>query len=299
MKPHKSGFVNIIGRPNAGKSTLLNALLGERLSVETPKAQTTRHRIKGILSEEDYQIIFSDTPGIVESPAYAMHEMMNQFVKGAFEDGDILLLIVDATRPKEFLPEEWLEALLVSQIPIILLLNKSDLVTIPDLLLLAEAWKKRVPFEEIVPLSAIKKDAVREKLLPLILQYLPESPAYYPKEQLTDRSTRFFISELIRGQIMKQFKEEIPYSCEVIVEDYKLPEDSNGVVKIRSTIYVNRKSQKSILIGKGGAAIKKLGTAARYDIEKFLQTRVFLELHVKVMEKWRNDKQSLHRFGYE
>ncbi len=299
MKAHKSGFVNIIGRPNAGKSTLLNALLGERLSVETPKAQTTRHRIKGILNGEHYQIIFSDTPGIVENPSYEMHEMMNQFVKSAFEDADVLMLILDGSRPKDSLPDEWLDAVKNAKFPKILLINKKDLTSMEELLVIADRWQKQIGFDEIIPISAIEKSETQAKLLPIINSLIPEAPPYYPKDQWTDKSTRFFISEIIRGHIMKQFKEEVPYSCEVVVDEFKVPEDTNDLYRIRSTIFVNRKSQKSILIGKRGAAIKKLGTAARYDIEKFLDNRVYLELHIKVLEKWRDNKQSLRRFGYE
>ncbi len=299
MKPHKSGFVNIIGRPNVGKSTLLNALLGERLSVETPKAQTTRHRIKGILNEEDYQIIFSDTPGIVLNPAYEMHHIMNQFVKSTFDDADILVLIIDPTRPKDVLSEEWMEALKNTSTKKFLLLNKSDLVPTGALLELASSWQDKINFDEILPISALKKSNIQDKLLPLLLKYLPEGPPYYPKDQLTDRSIRFFISEIIRAHILKQFKEEVPYSCEVVVNEFKEPKTPTDITHIQCTIYVNRKSQKSILIGKQGSAIKKLGTAARYDIEKFLQTKVYLDLHVKVLEKWRDDKQTLRRFGYD
>jgi GTPase len=295
---HKSGFVNIIGRPNVGKSTLMNALLGERMSIITNKPQTTRHRIIGILSGEDYQIVFSDTPGIIKDPAYKMQEVMNRFVSTTFEDADIMLFVTEAGERYSD-GDPILERLRRTEAPLFLLLNKIDLATEVQILQLLQAWSERLPFKELIPLSALHQKNT-DKLLELILQYLPEGPEYYPKDQLTDRPERFFVSEIIREKILELYHQEIPYSCEVAVLEFKEDQTSSGapLVRISAEIFVARSTQKSIIIGKGGTAIKQLGTAARQSIEKFLEKKVFLELHVKVKDNWRDDERMLRHFGY-
>ncbi|MEO1517395.1 MAG: GTPase Era [Bacteroidota bacterium] len=295
---HKSGFVNIIGRPNVGKSTLMNALVGERMSIITNKPQTTRHRIIGILSGEDFQIVFSDTPGIVRDPAYKMHEAMNRFVKTTFEDADIMLLIAAAGDP---FPSDiqMLQKLSKLDIPLILVINKEDLVDKAQIAQMIQEWNKEVSFTETVVISALHGRQV-DVLQNLILKYLPEGPIYYPKDQLTDKPERFFVSEIIREKILLQYKQEIPYSCEVLVESFKETKTKKGepLVRISAMIFAARKTQKSIIIGKGGEAIKRLGMAARKDIETFLEQKVFLELHVKVKDNWRDSEQQLKNFGY-
>lgn len=298
MRMHKSGFVNIIGRPNVGKSTLMNALVGERMSIITNKPQTTRHRIIGILSGEDFQIVFSDTPGIVRDPAYKMHEAMNRFVKTTFEDADIMLLIAAAGDP---FPSDiqMLQKLSKLDIPLILVINKEDLVDKAQIAQMIQEWNKEVSFTETVVISALHGRQV-DVLQNLILKYLPEGPIYYPKDQLTDKPERFFVSEIIREKILLQYKQEIPYSCEVLVESFKETKTKKGepLVRISAMIFAARKTQKSIIIGKGGEAIKRLGMAARKDIETFLEQKVFLELHVKVKDNWRDSEQQLKNFGY-
>lgn len=292
---HKSGFVNIIGRPNVGKSTLMNALVGQQMSIITNKPQTTRHRIIGIVSDEAYQIVFSDTPGIIQDPAYKMHYAMNSFVEGTFEDGDVMLFLTD---PFEKYPEDdpIIEKLKKVEVPLFLVLNKVDLAKPDRLIELVQLWNKRVKFTETFPISALTKHNT-EDLLKYIIKYLPEGPVYYPKDQLTDKSERFFVSEIIREKILMRYKQEIPYSCEVIVESFKKDPD-RALVRIEATIYVSRKTQKSILIGKGGEKIKSLGIDSRKDIEKFVESKVHLDLHVKVKENWRDDEQLLKNFGY-
>jgi GTPase len=296
LKKHTSGFVNIIGRPNVGKSTLMNALVGERMSIITNKPQTTRHRIIGIVSEEDYQIVFSDTPGIIKDPAYKMQQAMNSFVEGSFEDADIMLFLTD---PLEKYGEDdpIIEKLKSVEVPIFLVLNKVDLSKPEKLLPLIQLWNKRLPFAETFPISALKKQNTNE-LLKYIIKYLPEGPVYYPKDQLTDKSERFFVSEIIREKILMRYKQEIPYSCEVIVESYK-EDNERDLIRIRANIIVSRKTQKSILIGKGGEKIRSLGIDARKDIEKFVEKQVHLELFVKVKENWRDDDEMLKGFGYK
>ncbi len=290
---HKSGFVNIIGRPNVGKSTLMNALVGERMSIITHKPQTTRHRIIGIVNDDDYQVIFSDTPGIVRDPIYKMHESMNKFVWGTFEDADVMLFM---TEPKEEYDEDdpIIEKLRGVKVPLFLVINKMDAFEQDDLLVWSRWWNDKVDFLETIPISA-KEKTNTEKLFSLILNQLEEGPAYYPKDQLTDRSERFFITEIIREKILLLYRQEIPYSCQVDVEYFK---DEERIVRISAMIYVMRKTQKSIMIGKGGEAIRKLGTEARLSIEKFLEKKVFLELRVKVRDNWRDDENMLKRFGY-
>lgn len=294
---HRSGFVNIIGRPNVGKSTLMNALVGERMSIITNKPQTTRHRIIGILSDDDYQIVFSDTPGIIEDPAYKMQEAMNSFVKTTFEDADVMLFV---TEVKERYTEDdpIIQQLKNVKAPLFLLLNKIDLAEPEEIVELIQWWNAKIPFTETIPISALKKDNT-EKLLQLILDIIPEGPVYYPKDQLTDKSERFFVSEIIREKILLLYKQEVPYSCEVMVESFKEGTSKSGpLIRIQAIIFVARKTQKSILIGKNGSAIKRLGTDARKSIETFLEKKVFLELHVKVKDNWRDDERMLKHFGY-
>ncbi|MFK7771391.1 MAG: GTPase Era [Saprospiraceae bacterium] len=295
---HKSGFVNIIGRPNVGKSTLMNALVGERMSIITNKPQTTRHRIIGIVSDDDYQVVFSDTPGVVRDPAYKMHVAMNKFVDTTFKDGDVMLFL---TEPNEHYTEDdpIIQKLKKMETPIFLVINKIDTIKDKQVMDLIQQWTMMVDFTEVVPISALKKMNT-ERLFKVILSYLKEGPAFYPKDQLTDKPERFFISEMIREKILQQYQQEIPYSAEVVIESFKETETKNGdpLVRISALIYVARKTQKSIIIGKGGTAIKNLGSAARRDIEDFLESKVFLELFVKVKDNWRDDDRFLKQFGY-
>lgn len=296
---HKSGFVNIIGRPNVGKSTLLNALVGERMSIITNKPQTTRHRIFGILSGDDFQIVFSDTPGVIKTPAYKMQEIMNRFVNSTFEDADVMLFV---TEPNEKYEDDdpIIARLKTIEVPLFLIINKVDLSTQEEIMAMIESWNQRVPFTKSLPVSALHQLGT-DGLLNLIIEHLPEGPAYFPKDQLTDRTERFFASEIIREKILEQYEQEIPYSCEVDIEDFKDSETKSGepLARISAIIYVSRKTQKAILIGKNGEAIKRLGTEARKSIETFLDRKVFLELHVKVRDNWRDDEQMLRKFGYQ
>jgi GTP-binding protein Era len=297
-KAFRTGFVNIIGRPNAGKSTLMNALVGERMSIITHKPQTTRHRIIGILTGENFQMVFSDTPGYVKTPTYKMHKAMNRFVEGTVEDADLMLFVFDMTEELEA-DNPLIEVLKKTEVPILLILNKKDLVAEQRIQDATGWWKKHVKFEEVIAISALK-DLQSTNLLEKILTYLPEGQPYYLQDQLTDRPERFFVSEIIREKILRLYDDEIPYSCEVSVEDFKDSKTNAGedIARIRATIFVMRETQKAILLGKGGAAIKKLGTYARKDIEAFLQTKAFLDLTVKVRDNWRDDEQALQRFGY-
>lgn len=296
--PHRSGFVNIIGRPNVGKSTLMNALVGERMSIITAKPQTTRHRIIGLLSGEDFQIVFSDTPGYIEAPSYKMQEVMNRFVHSTFEDADLMLFVTDVTETYAE-DDPILEQLRQLEVPVFLVLNKIDLAEPAGVEALLRRWQQRLDFAEAIPISALHRSQT-DLLLEKILERLPEGPAYYPKDQLTDRPERFFVSEIIREKILEQYHQEIPYSAEVVVESFKETETAKGepLVRIRAEIYVARKTQKMILIGKGGSAIKKLGTEARKALEQWLERKVFLELHVKVRDDWREREEMLKRFGY-
>lgn len=295
---HQSGFVNIIGRPNVGKSTLMNALVGERMSIITRKPQTTRHRIIGLLSAEDYQIVFSDTPGIIEDPAYRMQKAMNRFVETTFEDADIMLFVTEVGETYAD-DDPVLDRLRKIEVPLFLVLNKIDTVAEDQVLELLKSWNERIPFKESLPISALHKTNT-DRLLKLILNDLPAGPAYYPKDQLTDRPERFFVSEIIREKILLLYQQEVPYSCEVAVISFKEDTTNRGedLMRIAAEIYVARKTQKAIIIGKGGSAIKKLGTEARKDIEAFLQSKVFLELRVKVKDNWRDDERMLKYFGY-
>ena len=299
MTTHKSGFVNIIGRPNVGKSTLMNALVGERMSIITNKPQTTRHRIIGILSEENYQIVFSDTPGIIRNPSYKMHEAMNRFVKTTFEDGDLMLFVTEVGE-KYKADDPIVQRLQKVEVPLFLVLNKIDLASPEEIAQQIQFWTQLISFNEVIPISALKKKNT-EKLLELILEQIPEGPVYYPKDQLTDRPERFFVSEIIREKILLQYKQEIPYFSEVAVTSFKesLTKKGEDLVRINATIFVGRKTQKSIIIGKNGTAIKRLGTDARKDLEIFLEKKVFLELYVKVKDNWRDDDRMLQHFGYQ
>ncbi len=293
MNKHRSGFVNIIGNPNVGKSTLMNALVGERLSIITSKAQTTRHRIMGIVNGDDFQIIYSDTPGILK-PNYKLQESMMKFVTGAISDADVLLYVTD-TVEKSDRSQEILEKIAKSDIPTLLVINKIDLTTPEELEKLVEEWQQKLPKARIVPTSARETFNIGG-LFDLILEYLPEGEAYYPKDTLTDKTLRFFATEIIREKILTTYDKEIPYCCEVCIDEYK--EESN-IDRISATIYVARDSQKGIIIGHKGEKLKRVGTKARIDMESFLDKKVFLQLHVKVMDDWRNSDRQLKRFGYE
>ena len=297
MDKHYSGYVNIIGRPNVGKSTLLNALVGEKMAIITHKPQTTRHRILGILSEEDYQIVFSDTPGLIQDPGYKMQKAMNDAAFSIFEDADVVLFVTEPA--DEYTGEEKvIQKLQHTQVPKLLVINKVDTSDPDTLKALEKTWTDRINFDQVHHISALEKIGT-EHLLSSIKNLLPEGPIYFPKDQLSDRSERFFISEIIREKILMLYKQEIPYSSEVIVEEFKESE-KNGApfVHILAHIFVMRKTQKQILIGKGGSSIKKLGIESRKDIEKFLEKRVHLELYVKIKEKWRDDDRLLKSFGY-
>ena len=295
---HRSGFVNIIGRPNVGKSTLMNIVVGEKMSIITNKPQTTRHRIIGIVSDSDYQIVFSDTPGIISDPSYKMQEAMNRFVSSTFEDADVMLFVTD-TEEKYEIDDPIIKRLQKVKIPLFLLINKTDLSTPDKIIALIQWWNEKVKFKETIPISALNEENV-DTVLKLIVDNLPEGPVYYPKDQLTDRNERFFISEIIREKILVFYHQEIPYSCEVIVNSFKntVTKNNEPIVRIAATIFVARDSQKNILIGKGGSAIKRLGASARKDMEAWLESKVFLEMHVKVKSNWRDDERMLKHFGY-
>ncbi|MBT8218636.1 MAG: GTPase Era [Bacteroidia bacterium] len=296
-KNHKSGFVNIIGKPNVGKSTLMNALIGERLSIINRKPQTTRHRILAILSDENFQIVFSDTPGFIDDPAYQMQEEMNKYVKGTFEDADIFMVVIEVGH-RIPLDHSLLQKLKLVKVPLFLVLNKTDLYSDKEILSDIQYWSEHLNPVEIFPVSALNKKGT-DKIVNLLLQYLPEGPAYYPKDQLTDRSERFFVSEIIREKCLSLYKQELPYSIEIVVTRFKHGTSKKGpIIFIDADIYTDRQTQKSIIIGKHGQAIKRLGSLARKDIEAFLDSRVHLELRVKVKEGWRNNQSSLKRFGY-
>ncbi|MEO8087808.1 MAG: GTPase Era [Bacteroidota bacterium] len=288
---HKSGFVSIVGKPNVGKSTLMNQILGERLSIITPKAQTTRHRIKGILNAEDYQIVFSDTPGILE-PHYLLHKKMMDFVDAALLDSDAVLVINDLT--EAYLEETLVEQLKKIKVPVIVIINKVDLSTQNEINKLIHGWKKAIKPHAVIPVSALN-DFNTDKIVETLLEIIPESPPYFSKENLSDLTQRFFTAEMIREKIFLQYDKEIPYSTEVGIEEFK---DEKNIVRIRAIIFVERSSQKGIIIGHKGEALKKVGTEARKDMEKFLGKKVFLELYVKVEEDWRKKENSLKRFGY-
>ena len=289
---HKAGYVNIIGNPNVGKSTLMNALVGERLSIITSKAQTTRHRILGIVNDEQHQIVFSDTPGVM-NPAYKLQENMMDFVHGAFQDADILLYMVE-TGEKGLKDEKLFERLKNTDLPILLLLNKIDRVEQDFVKGQILFWKELLPNAEIHPISALNKFNL-DLVMARIKALLPVSPPYFEKDALTDKSERFFVSETIREKILKYYKKEIPYSVEIEIEEFF---DEEDIIKIRAIIFVARESQKGIIIGHKGRALKKVGTLARRDMEAFFQKKIFLDLYVKVNKDWRDDDKQLKRFGY-
>lgn len=289
---HKAGYVNIIGNPNVGKSTLMNALVGERLSIITPKAQTTRHRILGIVNDEQHQIVFSDTPGVM-NPAYKLQENMMDFVHGAFQDADILLYMVE-TGEKGLKDEKLFERLKNTDLPILLMLNKIDRVEQDFVKEQILFWKELLPNAEIHPISALNKFNL-DLVMTRIKALLPVSPPYFEKDALTDKSERFFVSETIREKILKYYKKEIPYSVEIEVEEFF---DEEDIIKIRAIIFVARESQKGIIIGHKGRALKKVGILARRDMEAFFQKKIFLDLYVKVNKDWRDDDKQLKRFGY-
>ncbi|WP_312324392.1 GTPase Era [Soonwooa sp.] len=289
---HRAGFVNIVGKPNAGKSTLLNQLMGEKLAIVTQKAQTTRHRIFGIYNEDDLQIVFSDTPGVLD-PKYGLQEKMMDFVKESLQDADVFLFIVDAMDKEE--PSEFLiDKLNKIPVPVLLLLNKVDLSNQAELETKVEYWHNKIPKAEILPVSALKAYNT-EYILPKLKSLLPENPPYYDKDQFTDKSERFFVNECIREKILLNYDKEIPYSVEVVTEIFK---EKEGVILIDSIIYVERDSQKGIIIGHKGDAIKKVGTEARVDLEKFFGKKIHLNLFVKVKKDWRKNERDLKNFGY-
>jgi GTPase len=288
---HKAGFVSIIGYPNVGKSTLMNALVGERLSIITPKAQTTRHRIKGILSGDDFQIVYSDTPGII-TPHYLLHKAMMSAVLASLTDADVVVLVTEVKTPFE--QEEITKHLREKETPLIVVINKIDLSTEEEVKTAIADWKVKFPGCEVIPASALHKFNLG-KLLDEILVRIPESPPFYPKEELTDLSERFFVAEMIREKILLLYSEEIPYSCEVTIDAFK---EEENLIRISAVIYVSRESQKGIILGHEGKAIKKLGTDARHQMEEFLNKHVFLELRVKVEKDWRENDLKLKRFGY-
>lgn len=290
-KGHKAGFVNIIGNPNVGKSTLMNQLVGEKISIMTSKAQTTRHRIKGVVNGEDYQIVYSDLPGVLD-PAYTMQKYMMRFVTDSLQDADIILYLIECGETKY--NEELVEKIKQMAIPVVFIINKTDKYSHEQVKESENHWSSVFPDAYVIPISALKGENI-DILRQRILELLPECPPYFPKDTLTDRPMRFFVSELIREQILLQYKKEIPYSVEVVVESYKEEEE---IIRIAATLYVERPTQKAIIIGSKGSAIKRLGTDARASIEDFLQKHIYLDLSVKVLKDWRNNELQMRRFGY-
>ena len=290
---HKSGFVNIIGNPIVGKSTLMNALVGERLSIITSKAQTTRHRIMGIVNGENFQIVYSDTPGILK-PAYKLQESMMNFVHGAVDDADVILYVTDTVEQSDR-SEAIIERVNRSGIPTIVVINKIDLTTPDALNILAQQWQEKMPNAVIIPVSA-KEQIGMKGVLDAILERLPEGEPFYPKDTLTDKTLRFFASEIIREKILLNYDKEIPYCCEIAIDTYK---EEPTIDRISATIYVARQSQKGIVIGHKGERLKRVGQQAREDMERFLDKKVFLQLFVKVQDDWRNSERELRRFGYD
>jgi GTP-binding protein Era len=289
---HRSGFVNILGNPNTGKSTIMNALVGEKLSIITSKAQTTRHRIMGIVNSEDFQIVYSDTPGILK-PKYKLQEAMMSFVKIALTDADVILYVTDVNE-KPLTASGFPERIKSSGIPVIIAINKIDLSNQAVLEKIAGAWQTHFPDSPVIPLSALKKFNL-DTLLNAILSKLPEGQPFFPKDQLTDKHERFFASEILREKILKNYQKEVPYSVETEIESFR---DEPEIIKIRGLIHVSRESQKGIIIGHKGAMLKKVGTEARLDMEDFFGRKVFLELYVKVTKDWRDKTEMLKRFGY-
>jgi len=290
---HKSGFVNIIGNPNVGKSTLMNSLVGEKLSIITSKAQTTRHRILGIVNGEDFQLVLSDTPGVIK-PSYELQSSMMDFVKTAINDADIIIYMIEIG--ESILKDENLfNKIKSSSIPVILLINKIDLSNQEELENQVDEWKTKLPNAEIFPISALKKFQV-DNLLQRLIELLPECPPYFPKDQLTDKPERFFVNEIIREKILLNYSKEIPYSVEILTEEFK---EDEKIIRIRSVIMVERDSQKGIIIGHKGSALKKIGIKSRKDLETFFGKHIHIELFVKVNKNWRSNQNQLKRFGYK
>ena len=293
LNMHKSGFINILGNPNVGKSTLMNCLVGENLSIITPKVQTTRHRILGILNNANYQLIFSDTPGIIE-PKYELQSSMMDFVKNSFDDADIIIYMVEVgDRLKN--NADIHNRLLKLKIPLIILLNKIDLINQTNLENEADYWSTKFSNAEIFSISALNNFNI-ESLLQRLIDLTPKSPKYFPDDQMTDKSERFFVNEKIREKILMYYSKEIPYSVEVLTSEFK---NEEKIIKIRSQILVERESQKAIIIGHKGNALRKIGTKSRKDLELFFDKKIFLDLHVKVLKNWRSDPKLLKKFGYK
>ena len=290
---HKAGFVNIIGNPNVGKSTLMNSLVGEKLSIITSKAQTTRHRILGIVNGEDFQLVLSDTPGVIK-PSYELQSSMMDFVKTAINDADIIIYMIEIGE-SSLKDENLFNKIKFSSIPVILLINKIDLSNQEELENQVDEWKTKLPNAEIFPISALKKFQV-DSLLQRLIELLPECPPYFPKDQLTDKPERFFVNEIIREKILLNYSKEIPYSVEILTEEFK---EDEKIIRIRSVIMVERDSQKGIIIGHKGSALKKVGIKSRKDLETFFGKQIHIELFVKVNKNWRNNKNQLKRFGYK
>ena len=288
---HRAGFVSIIGKPNVGKSTLMNAMVGERLSIITSKAQTTRHRIMGVLSGEDFQIVYSDTPGIIK-PEYELHDSMMGFVNSSFEDADVILFVADLY--EKFEDEKQINFLKNKQVPVILVMNKIDLAKGSQAEDKVAYWQELFDFDAVVMVSALEKQNI-DKLFDKIVSLLPEHPEYFPKDTLTDKPERFFVDEIIREKIFQNYKKEVPYSCQVVTTEFK---EDESIIRIRAEIFVERTSQKGIIIGHKGEAIKKVGIAARKDLETFFGKQVHLETFVKVEQDWRKKEVKLKRFGY-
>ena len=288
---HKAGFVNIIGNPNVGKSTLMNSFVGEKLSIITSKAQTTRHRILGIVNGDDFQMVISDTPGIIK-PAYELQSSMMDFVKAALDDADVLVYMVEIGE-KDLKDEKFFQKIINSKIPVLLLINKIDISNQEELEVYAEMWKEKVPNAEIYPVSALKNFQIKE-VFNRIVELLPESPPFYPKDQLTDKPERFFVNEIVREKILTFYKKEIPYSVEILTEEFF---EEEKIIRIRSIIMVERESQKGIVIGHKGVALKRVGTQARRDLEAFFGKQVHIELYVKVNKNWRSNQTQLRSFG--
>lgn len=289
---HKSGFVNIVGSPNVGKSTLMNQLVGEKISIVTSKAQTTRHRILGIVNDEDYQVVFSDTPGVVNA-AYKMHEVMMDYVNMSIKDADVLLFITD-TKENEMNHKETLERIQKLNVPVFCLINKIDLSNQEEVMERIAYWQGKLPKAIVFPISALHGFSIPQ-VWEQILELIPESPAYYDKEEISDRPMRFFISEMVREKIFIHCQKEVPYSCQVEIEEYK---EEENITRIRVLIIVERDSQKGIIIGKGGEMLKRIGRESRMDIEKFIEKKVFMETYVKVDKDWRGSDQKLKKYGY-
>ena len=290
---HKSGFVNIIGNPNVGKSTLMNSLVGEKLSIITSKAQTTRHRILGLVNGKDFQLVLSDTPGVIK-PSYDLQSSMMDFVKNAVDDADIIVYMIEVGE-SSLKDEDLYNKIKSSTLPLLLVINKIDLSNQNELEEQVDKWKNKLPNAEIFPISALEKFQV-ESLLKRIIELLPESPPYFPKDQLTDKPERFFVNEIIREKILLNYKKEIPYSVEILTEEFK---EDDKIIRIRSIIMVERDSQKGIIIGHKGSALKKIGIQARKDLETFFGKQIHIELFVKVNKNWRNNQNQLKRFGYK